>query len=160
MKTRHFPARIPALVAAAAVMGMVLGPASAEAADRLDGWANRDPDIGSYGLGSAMTQAIGPGSQLDGWANRGLDVPGRPSSPGSGGAVGPWRLFPCLTHVTNACPVMDTSCRVGSTERRARSRGHVLRSAGGSWDAYAARPGPGDSPRSSAHHNSFSIQNR
>jgi hypothetical protein len=37
---------------------------------RLDGWANRDLDIGAFG--SAMTAGIG--TRLDGWANRDLDI--------------------------------------------------------------------------------------
>ena len=93
MKPRHFLARIAALVTAAAAIGMLLGPASAEAADhqpdgpadrdlrsamaeelgsRLDGWANRDLDIGSSDLWTPMAEELG--SRLDGWANPDLDL--------------------------------------------------------------------------------------
>ena len=46
---------------------------SAQALDSiLDGWANRDVDIGAFG--SAM--AAGIGSRVDGWANRDVDISG------------------------------------------------------------------------------------
>jgi hypothetical protein len=93
MKTRNFLARIAAFVTAAAAIGMFLGPASAEVADhepdgganrdlrsamadelgsRVDGWANRDLDIGAFDLWSAMADELG--SRLDVWANRDLDI--------------------------------------------------------------------------------------
>jgi len=93
VKTRHFLARIAAVVTAAAAIGMVLGPARADAADhepdgsanrglrssmaeelggRLDGWANRDMDLSSSDVWEAM--AFGIGSILDGWGNRDMDI--------------------------------------------------------------------------------------
>lgn len=93
MKTRHFLARIAAVVTAAAAIGMLLGPARADAADhepdgsanrdlrssmaeelgsRLDGWDNRDLDLSSSDLWEAM--AFGIGSILDGWGNRDMDI--------------------------------------------------------------------------------------
>jgi len=93
MKTRHFLARTAAVVTAAAAIGMVLGPARADAADhepdgsadrdlrssmaeelggRLDGWANRDMDLSSSDVWEAM--AFGIGSILDGWGNRDMDI--------------------------------------------------------------------------------------
>ena len=114
MKTRHLLARIAAVVTAAAAIGMFLGPARANAApdsatnqdlwsaiaqqpgSRVDGWANRDTDIGAFDwssvaeeLGSRLDgydapdmdlnpsdlwEASGVGSLLDGWANRDLDI--------------------------------------------------------------------------------------
>ena len=93
VKTGHFLARIAAVVTAAAAIGMLLGPARADAADhepdgsanrdlrssmaeelgsRVDGWDNRDLDIGALGLWSSMAEELG--SRLDGWANRGMDL--------------------------------------------------------------------------------------
>jgi hypothetical protein len=66
MKTGHFLARIAAFVTAAATIGMVLGPARADAADHQpDGSANRD-------LRSSMAEELG--SRLDGWTNPDLDI--------------------------------------------------------------------------------------
>jgi hypothetical protein len=93
MKTRQFLARIATFVTAAAAIGMFLGPASADAADhetdgsanrdlrsamaeelgsRVDGWANRDLDIGAFDLSEATAEELG--SRLDGGANRDLDL--------------------------------------------------------------------------------------
>jgi hypothetical protein len=93
MKTRHFLARITAFVTAAATIGLVLGPARADAADhqpdgsanrdlrssmaeelgsRLDGWTNRDLDIRSSDLWAPMAEELG--SRLDGWTNPDLDL--------------------------------------------------------------------------------------
>ncbi len=93
MKTRHFLARIAAVVTAAAAIGMLLGPARADAADhepdgsanrdlrssmaeelgsRLDGWDNRDLEIGASGLWSSRAEELG--SRLEGWDNRDLDL--------------------------------------------------------------------------------------
>jgi hypothetical protein len=115
MRPRHFLARIAAFVTAAAAIGMLLGPARAGAsdhdnpdgtvnrdstsamADEIDGWGNRDLDIGSFSrsmaeeLGSRLdgydtpdmdlnpselweAMAFGIGTRLDGWANRDLDI--------------------------------------------------------------------------------------
>jgi hypothetical protein len=95
MKTGHFLARIAAFVTAAATIGMVLGPARADAADhqpdgsanrdlrssmaeelgsRLDGSTNPDLDLSSSDVWEAM--AVGIGSILDGWANRDMDIGG------------------------------------------------------------------------------------
>ena len=101
MKPRHFLGRIAAFVTAAVAMGMFLGPARADAADHqsdeLDGWGNRDLDIGASTrsmaeeLGSRMdgydtpemdlnpsdlweAMAFGIGSILDGWGNRDMDI--------------------------------------------------------------------------------------
>jgi hypothetical protein len=72
MKPRHFLARIAAVVTAAAAIGMFLGPARADAADHqpdeLDGWANRDLDIGAFSSDDWI------GSRVDGWANRDVDI--------------------------------------------------------------------------------------
>jgi hypothetical protein len=48
----------------------------------LDGWANRDLDIGTFGLASAMTQAIGAESELEGWPNLDLDLAWMPQRSG------------------------------------------------------------------------------
>jgi hypothetical protein len=119
MKPRHFLARIAAVVTAAAAIAMFLGPVRADAShhddpdgtvDRdltpamaedggtlLDGWANRDLDIGAISrsmaeeLGSRLdgwdtpemdlnpsdlwkAMAFGIGSILDGWGNRDMDI--------------------------------------------------------------------------------------
>jgi hypothetical protein len=63
MKPRHRHARIAAFVTAAAAIGMFVGPARADAAP--DGTANQD-------VPSAMVQQ--PGSRVDGWANRDIDI--------------------------------------------------------------------------------------
>jgi hypothetical protein len=72
LKPRHFLARIAAVVTAAAAIGMFLGPARADAADHqpddLDGWANRDLDIGAFSSPDWI------GSRVDGWANRDEDI--------------------------------------------------------------------------------------
>ena len=91
MKTRHLLARIAAVVTAAAAIGMFLGPARAGAADpepdgsanrdstssmaqmprgRVDGWANRDVDIGA--LNWSMAEELG--SRLDGWDTPDMDL--------------------------------------------------------------------------------------
>jgi hypothetical protein len=119
MKPRHFLARIAAVVTAAAAIAMFLGPVRADASDHddpdgtvnrdstsamaggvgslLDGWANRDLDIGAFSwsmaekLGSRLggydtpemdlnpsglweAMAFGIGDILDGWANRDIDI--------------------------------------------------------------------------------------
>lgn len=118
MKPRQFLARIAAFVTAAAVVGMFLGPVRADASDHddpdgtvnrdstsamaaggtlLEGWANRDLDIGALNasmaeeLGSRLdgwdtpemdlnpsdlweAMAFGIGSILDGWGNRDMDI--------------------------------------------------------------------------------------
>jgi hypothetical protein len=115
MKPRHFLARIAAFVTAAAATGMLLGPARADASDHddpdgrvnrdlassmaeeIDGWGNRDLDIGSFSrsmaeeLGSRLdgwdtpdmdlnptdlweAMAFGIGSRVDGWANPDVDI--------------------------------------------------------------------------------------
>jgi hypothetical protein len=120
MRPRHFLARIAAFVTAAAAIGMFLGPTRADASDHddpdgtvnqdltsamaddrggtlLEGWANRDLDIGDFSrsmageLGSRLdgydtpemdlnpsdlweAMAFGIGTRLDGWANRDLDI--------------------------------------------------------------------------------------
>ena len=92
MKPRHFLARIAAFVTAAAAIGMFLGPARADASDhddpdgtanrdlrssmaatvggRVDGWANRDIDMGV--LHTAMVEELG--SRLDGWDTPDMDL--------------------------------------------------------------------------------------
>jgi hypothetical protein len=93
MKPRHFLARIAAVVTAAAAVAMFLGPVRAGASDHddpdgtahrdstpsmaeshpeslLDGWANRDFDIGA--LNSAMAEELG--SRLDGWEHPEVDL--------------------------------------------------------------------------------------
>ena len=120
MRPRHFLARIAAFVTAAAAVGMFLGPARADASDHddpdgtvhqdltsamaddrggtlLEGWANRDLDIGDFSrsmaeeLGSRLdgydtpemdlnpsdlweAMAFGIGGILDGWGNRDMDI--------------------------------------------------------------------------------------
>jgi hypothetical protein len=120
MKSRHFLARIAAVVTAAAAIAMFLGPVRADASDHddpdgtvnqdltsamadarggtlLEGWANRDLDIGDFSrsmaeeLGSRLdgydtpdmdlnpsdlweAMAFGIGSILDGWGNRDMDI--------------------------------------------------------------------------------------
>jgi hypothetical protein len=120
MKPRHFLARIAAGVTAAAAITMFLGPVRADASDHddpdgtvnqdltsamaddrdgtlLEGWANRDLDIGDFSrsmaeeLGSRLdgydspdmdlnpsdlweAMAFGIGSILDGWGNRDMDI--------------------------------------------------------------------------------------
>jgi hypothetical protein len=119
MKPRHFLVRIAAFVTAAAAIAMFLGPARADASDHddpdgtvhqdsssgtaddggtlLEGWANRDDDIGNFStataeeLGSRLdgwdtpdmdlnptalweAMAFGIGSILDGWGNRDMDI--------------------------------------------------------------------------------------
>jgi hypothetical protein len=108
MKPRHFLARIAALVTAAAAVAMFLAPARADASASdhdggrtggtlLEGWANRDDDIGNFSaamaedLGSRLdgwdtpdmdlnpselweAMAFGIGSILDGWGNRDMDI--------------------------------------------------------------------------------------
>jgi len=117
MRPRHFLARIAAFVTAAAAIGMLLGPARADASDHddpdgtvnqdstsamaadIDGWGNRDLDIGALyasiaeELGSRLdgwdtpdmdlnptdlweAMAFGIGSRVDGWANRDVDIGG------------------------------------------------------------------------------------
>jgi hypothetical protein len=72
MKPRHFLARIVAVVTAAAAIGMFLGPARADAADHqpdeLDGWGNRDLDVG------ALSSPFGIGSRVDGWDTPDVDI--------------------------------------------------------------------------------------
>ena len=91
MKTRHLPARIAAVVTAAAAVGVFLGPARADAAgdaphgsanrdstsstaqqpgSRVDGWANMDVDIGAFSL--SMAEELG--SRLDGWDTPDIDL--------------------------------------------------------------------------------------
>jgi hypothetical protein len=91
MKPRHFLARIAGFVTAAAVIGMLLGPARADAADpesdvsanrdlrsamapdvggRVDGWGNWDLDIGAFNW--AMAEELG--SRLDGWDTPDMDL--------------------------------------------------------------------------------------
>jgi hypothetical protein len=56
---------LAALAASVALLGTSAAPASADnpfPGSRVDGWANRDLDIGAFG------------SLLDGWANRDLDI--------------------------------------------------------------------------------------
>ena len=91
MKKRHVLAPLAAVVTAAAALALFLVPATQySAADdevddthvtsgRLDGWGNRDIDIGGFGL------AARTGSILDGWANRDLDIGtlGAATEPGS-----------------------------------------------------------------------------
>jgi hypothetical protein len=120
MKPRHFLARIAAVVTAAAAITMFLGPVRADASDHddpdgtvnqdltsamaddrdgtlLEGWANRDLDIGDFSrsmaeeLGSRLdgydspdmdlnpsdlweAMAFGIGGILDGWGNRDMDI--------------------------------------------------------------------------------------
>jgi hypothetical protein len=86
VKPRHLPARIAAVVTAAAAIGMFLGPARADASDHddpdgtvnrdstsamaadIDSWGNRDLDIG------ALSSDDWIGSRVDGWANRDIDI--------------------------------------------------------------------------------------
>src|SRR5262245_21725692 len=72
MRPRHFLARIAAVVTAAAAIGMFLGPARADASDHddPDGTVNRD-------MTSAMAEG---GTLLEGWANRDLDIGASSSS--------------------------------------------------------------------------------
>jgi hypothetical protein len=74
MKPRHLLARIAAVVTAAAAIGMFLGPARADAADHqpdeVDGWGNRDLDIGA--LYGSMAEDLG--SRLDGWETPEMDL--------------------------------------------------------------------------------------
>ena len=92
MKPRHFLARIAAVVTAAAAIGIFLGPVRADASDHddpdrtvdrdstlvmaegggtlLEGWANRDLDIGA--LSSSMAEELG--SRLDGWDTPDMDL--------------------------------------------------------------------------------------
>jgi hypothetical protein len=95
MKPRHFLARIAALVTAAAAIGMLLGATRADAADHqpdgsarsdmesataeaieigseIDGWTNRDLDIGTFDLSEATAEELG--SRMDGWANGDFDL--------------------------------------------------------------------------------------
>jgi hypothetical protein len=115
MKPRHLLARIAAFVTAAAAIGMFLAPVRADASDHddpdgtvnresasamaadIDGWGNRDLDIGALNasiaeeLGSRLdgwdtpdvdlnptdlweAMAFGIGSILDGWGNRDMDI--------------------------------------------------------------------------------------
>jgi hypothetical protein len=74
MKPGHFLARIAAVVTAAAAIVMFLGPARADAADHqpdeVDGWGNRDLDIGA--LSGTMAEELG--SRLDGWDTPEMDL--------------------------------------------------------------------------------------
>jgi hypothetical protein len=97
---RQILARIAALATAAAALGMFLVPARAEAADHQpDGCGDRDSDVGSDTVASATTPGVG--SILDGWANRDLDIDtfGSAMTPGSArfwtaGATGTWTSAP------------------------------------------------------------------
>jgi hypothetical protein len=62
--------------------------ASAEPPDLLDGWANRDLDISAFG--SAM--ATGIGSRVDGWANPDVDISsfGSAMTAGTGSILDGW----------------------------------------------------------------------
>ena len=80
MKKRHVLAPLAAVVTAAAALALFLVPATqysaaddevddTQVASRgLDGWANRDIEIGGFGF------AARTGSILDGWANRDMDI--------------------------------------------------------------------------------------
>ncbi len=80
MKKRHVLAPLAAVVTAAAALALFLVPATQHSAaddevddtqvtsGRLDGWANRDIDIGGFGF------AARTGSILDGWGNRDMDI--------------------------------------------------------------------------------------
>ena len=90
MKPRHVLARIAAVVTAAAAIGMFLGPVRADASDHddpdgtvnrdstsamaaeslLEGWANRDLDIGA--LNTSIAEELG--SRLDGWDTPEMDL--------------------------------------------------------------------------------------
>ena len=60
---------------AAAAIGMFPGPAGAAPADHhADRGADRDLDVGTHAMGSDMAEALGIGTRLDGWANRDLDI--------------------------------------------------------------------------------------
>src|SRR4029453_10392894 len=66
MKLRHLLARIAAVVTAAAAIGMFVGPARADAANRApDSAANRD---------ATSSMAQWPGSRVGGRGNRGVDI--------------------------------------------------------------------------------------
>jgi hypothetical protein len=83
MRPRHFLARIAAFVTVAAAIAMLLGPARADAAEadgsaivqqpgsRVDGWANRDADIGAFAWSSVAEEL---GSRLDGWDTPDMDL--------------------------------------------------------------------------------------
>ena len=83
MKPQHFLARIAAFVTVAAAVGMLIGPARADAADldgsamaqqpgsRVDGWANPDVDIGAFAWSSVAEEL---GSRLDGWDTPDMDL--------------------------------------------------------------------------------------
>jgi hypothetical protein len=88
VKPRHLPARIAAVVTAAAAIGMFLGPARADASDHddpdgtvnrdstsamaadIDSWGNRDLDIGA--LNASMAEELG--FRLDGWDTPEMDL--------------------------------------------------------------------------------------
>jgi hypothetical protein len=54
---------------------MFPGPAGTAPADHHpDRGADRDLDAGTHAMGSDMAEALGIGTQLDGWANRDLDI--------------------------------------------------------------------------------------
>jgi hypothetical protein len=131
MKPRHVLARLAAVVTAAAAIGMFLGPARADASDHddpdgtvnrdstsamaadIDGWGNRDLDIGALNasmaeeLGSRLdgwdtpdmdlnptdlweAMAFGIGDLLDGWATRNQDIGALSSTDGIGGILDGW----------------------------------------------------------------------
>jgi hypothetical protein len=133
MKPGHLLARIAAVVTAAAAIGMFVGPARADAANRapdssanrdstssmaqwpgsrVDGWANRDVDIGAFNLSMAEelgsrldgwdtpdmdlnpsdlweAMAVAIGCRLDGWANRDQDI-GALTAPTTAGGQPSW----------------------------------------------------------------------
>ena len=80
MKARHILALVAAVATGVAAVVALLVPAvdgpapntdvdGTEAAEGLmDGWPNRDLDIGTFGFAASF------GSRLDGWANRDLDI--------------------------------------------------------------------------------------
>ena len=91
MKARQLPARIAVVVTAAAAIGVFAGPARADAANdagdhsanrdstssmaqwpgsRVDGWANRDVDLGAVSV--SMAEELG--SRLDGWDTSDMDL--------------------------------------------------------------------------------------
>jgi hypothetical protein len=103
MNARDVLAPVAALLAVAAAIAIFLFPAadgpgadgtpesSSNVGGRVDGWANRDLDIGVFGFSAAMNARVDGGatrdndiggfgfaassaSLMEGWANRDLDI--------------------------------------------------------------------------------------
>ena len=136
MRPRHCLARIAAFVTAAAAIGMFLGPARADASDHddpdgtvnedltsamaddrggtlLEGWANRDLDIGDFSR--SMAEELG--SRLDGY-----DTPEMVSTPLTCGRPWPSGSAPAWTAGPTATSISERSNYDPRIGRRMRAR--------------------------------------